>query len=260
MVDLVPSVVLGEPHSKHYLNPQWYENHEKVVEHMHMMGIWGGRSEQYGIRIDENRNDIIQDFLKKSKCEWLLFLDDDMLFPRNVAEVMVRSALREDAPIVCGLYFHTMYGTPHLYRESASHTSDWHRASVGYDPLSEEVHAFLKDNDVPSNNNAMWLSKANDQIIDIDAGGTGLSIIHRSVFEKMDVPWFKTEVDTGGDLMFFKRAKDLGIKIVGDMSIIAGHLITVPYGVGHFYTHMGQTKSGTTPGVTKTSKSEAVPA
>jgi hypothetical protein len=110
-------------------------------------------------------------FLREATdCEWLMMVDDDMDFridPLAIAK-LVLAAKKADAQIVA----------PLMVRRDAPH---W----VAYN----EVRG-VPDNTLKAVN---WLKK--NEIVEMKGHvGTGVILIHRSVFAKVPRPWFYTEM------------------------------------------------------------------
>jgi len=176
--------------------------------------------------VDISRNIIASSALKEH-AEWCFFLDDDVIAPPNT----IQKLRSYNLPIISGLY--------------------WRRHPDGIWP-----EVFKKDaSGIPKPMKNEDLRKLQNQVIQCDAVGAGMLMIHKSVLEKMapTVPkWNITNPDTDEELVvyeFFKlimkdnvslsedvvfcsRAKGLGFKIYCDISLMAGHLYTgmIKYG------------------------------
>lgn len=180
--------------------------------------------------VDISRNIIASTALKEG-ADWCFFLDDDVVAP---PDTIVRLK-QHNLPIVSGLY--------------------WRRHP---DDTFAEVFRLGK-NGIPRPMKDDDLRLMGGQIIECDAVGAGMLLIHKSVLEKMapTVPkWNITHPDTGEeltvyeffklimrddvtlseDVVFCSRAKGLGFKVYCDLNCRAGHLYTgmIKYGEKHF--------------------------
>ena len=125
--------------------------------------------------------------------DWLLFLDSDIgIGDPGFLEMMMDTAYRFDAQIVCGAY---------KIKEQNTGVS---RYPIGL--LRDGVYENME-------------SVRERRLV--DAGGTGIMLIKREVLERMEEPWF-TIVD-GKDLFvmpedweFCRKARELGFKIAVD--------------------------------------------
>lgn len=153
-------------------------------------------------RIDHARNDIVE-FALKSKVEWVLFFDDDVIFPPDTL-MKLHKLLKHGYKMVTGVYWSKSDPTvPLMFRDHMMGPYyDWH---VG-------------------------------EMVKIDAAGVGCTMIDIEVFKKIPPPWFSIEytsspaemadmadIGTTEDLYFYKKAKDYGFQLWADTSIQCGH-------------------------------------
>lgn len=166
--------------------------------------------------LSRQRNEVVKTFLDLTDVEWLLFIDSDESITVEAFDKLVATAHAVQRPVVAGLYFGTQPGgalglprpVPHLYR----------RADDGV--------SVLPIADYPT-----------DQVIEIDAAGTGCLLIHRSVLEEIraladpmegpDWCWFR-DLPVGGrwlgeDLYFCRRVRSIGVPIVAHTGAILAH-------------------------------------
>ena len=66
-----------------------------------------------------------------------------------------------------------------------------------------------------------------DELVEVDATGTGCIMYDMDVFRKMPKPWYKSVRGTGEDFGFCQDLKKAGYKIFVDTSVPAGHLATM---------------------------------
>jgi hypothetical protein len=78
------------------------------------------------------------------------------------------------------------------------------------------------------------------EIMQVGYIGAGCLLIHRHVFEMLQFPWFKWELDIDNingkseDFYFCEKARDAGFKIWADTSLQCGHVITAILGANGF--------------------------
>lgn len=153
--------------------------------------------------ISRNRNYIVHAALDGGH-DWLLFWDSDISIQEGFLTKMLETAYKHSADIVCGCYKMKEEGGKYVLGE--------------------------KDGDKYRNLTEIT------SVQEVDAGGTGIMLIHRRVLEALDEPWF-TIIDGKNlfvmpeDFEFCRRAKEKGFKIVADPRFITHH-----YGV-KAYSH-----------------------
>lgn len=147
--------------------------------------------------VDVSRNVLVSNFLR-SDCEYLLFLDSDMVFPPNIIDLLIR----HDKDVVSALYFLRKKHNP--------------------------CFRFYKDGNYYST-----AEFPKNKLIKVDAAGLGCILIKRKVLEDLekalgDKPFFATtyksrEHSTGEDVYFCEKIREQGSEIFVDTSIILGH-------------------------------------
>lgn len=161
-----------------------------------------------GPYIPESRNGIAKKFLE-TDSEWLLSVDNDMIFQPNLLEVLMDVA-GSDKKIVGGFYL--------TYYENNTPGSTW----------LVEVDGKL-----------FTVGKVeNDMTVAVNAVGMGGTLIHRSVFEAVrdayqdndEWPWYAHDLTNGKrmgeDVTFCYRASQCGFKTYGTTKASLGHLKT----------------------------------
>lgn len=172
-----------------------YEAGRKQVE-VQRTNICGGT-------ISDARNAVVEAFLG-SECQWLLFLDSDMVFPANLLETLL-SASSEDRRILAGCYL--------TYLDNHIPKVVWlERRSDGKLYTVSEVRP--------------------DSVVSLQAVGMGGTLIHRSVLESFPKSddswrWFGHDLVNGNrigeDITFCLRAEKLGFKSFGVGAAQMGH-------------------------------------
>lgn len=184
-----------------------------------------------GPRIAEARSQIVDMFFQDpqiAEASWLLMIDSDMTFERNLVEELLRFADAKERPIVGGLCFaggrdHDPY--PTIYKETLTTGED-----------GKEFPAIEPIRDYPP-----------DTLCKVGATGAACLMVHRQVFVAMSHPYpegFGTQPDgrknpypwfaenhvapngepMGEDIVFCRRAAQLGIPIHVHTGIKLGHV------------------------------------
>ena len=161
-----------------------------------------------------SRNVVVKTFLETTNANWLLMIDSDERLSLDTWHKLIDSAHDKDRPIVSGLVFAAFFD--------------------GEDALRPVPTIYLMDSErglqpidgYPEN-----------QLIEVDAVGTGCILIHRSVLlemQKQATPnqgknwaWFvEGAIDGtyfGEDLLFSKRLKSMGYKVFAHTGAILPH-------------------------------------
>lgn len=170
--------------------------------------LLGARIPGQGLYIANVRNQIVRDFLT-TDCDWLLMIDTDQDFAPHVPHQLLVSAEDAGARVMSALYFGLL--------EGQMAPMWWNRISTGEYGTAATI---------------------TDGVQQIDAFGTGMCLIHRTVFEEMaphykhdpwtwfghDMTMFNGHLDRfGEDLCFCDRAGKLGIKLYGNSQCVIGH-------------------------------------
>lgn len=154
-------------------------------------------------RLDNARNEVARQFVEKTKCEWLLTLDTDMVFATSDYDALRATADAKGAPVVSGLYF------------------------VDEKPPRAAVAVTKRNGSIKSVSD--W---KDDEILDVDWCGAGFMLIHRSVFEKLGSEPYRQDVVApsgalvGEDYAFCERARQAGFPIKVNPAIFIGHVKT----------------------------------
>lgn len=163
--------------------------------------------------LSRQRNEIAKVFLDRMTGDWLLMVDSDEQLSVKAFDKMINAADAQRRPVIAGLYFGTWPGglipqpVPHIYRRA------------------EDGVSMVPVVDYPPN-----------QLIEIDAGGTGALLVHRSVlatirdaaddFER-DWCWFRDlpigNLWLGEDFYFCRRIRSLGFPIWAHTGAILPH-------------------------------------
>lgn len=153
--------------------------------------------------IDDARNNLAETFLA-TPTEWLFWMDSDMTFSKETLVELFKVAEDKDAKLVTGVYYQRKgLNFPVLWSrgddlESGGKSCDDSKRAE----RNKYVGSFL-------------LPHPNKQEPGMaHAAGFGCVLVHRSVFEMMDRPWFKFLPGMcSEDFYFFVEAKELGFQL-----------------------------------------------
>jgi len=211
------------------------DNRDRIVQRLHELGLDCGYYQHEGHRVDRNRDWICEAFLEHpKKPDWLLMIDTDMEHPITAAERLVRW----NKPVVGGLYFHRGKShDPFVFKKHGFEKDHWGRDQRVWAPMKDEVYEFLNLNRIPMKDGALTIDPpiVGNPLVECDAVATGCMLLHRSVLESMEPPWF--EYEAGGnseDLTFCDKVLEHGFPIYCDLSTISGHFNWVPMGQAQF--------------------------
>ena len=216
-----------------FLINQFLYNIEAIVSSLYQTGhgMTQGRFYAEGHRVDRNRDMAIDWFLPhEEKPEWLLFLDSDMEHPFEVGSRLAAWG----KPIVGGLYFHRASHMPHVYKRGYDTTDSYGQEVHRWVAQDVVVYDWIEKTGVPMMDGALaW--DTTDALFECDAVGTGSLIVHRSVLESMEPPWFRYfDGNMSEDLQFCLRAQKMGLPIYADLSTQSGHYNVIPTGQAQF--------------------------
>ena len=161
-----------------------------------------------------SRNVVVKTFLETTNANWLLMIDSDERLSLDTWHKLIDSAHDKDRPIVSGLVFAAFFDNEDALRP------------VPTIYLMDSEKGLQPIDGYPEN-----------QLIEVDAVGTGCILIHRSVLldmQKQATPnqgknwaWFvEGAIDGtyfGEDLLFSKRLKSMGYKIFAHTGAILPH-------------------------------------
>ena len=163
--------------------------------------------------------------VQRMEGDWLLFIDDDMVWDRDAIGKLVAAREENDLDMLGALCFRRAEPfQPTLY-------------------MREEPNAGAYN----------FLEKWDSDIVEVDATGMAFIIIHKRVFEKIagaPMPpieerealgppkFFRWDGRLGEDLDFCQQAKAAGCRIFVDTRIEIGHVAEVTIRRKHFITEL----------------------
>lgn len=158
------------------------------------------------------RTEAVRRFLA-STCDWLIQLDNDVVLPARW-EQLIALAEQDTSKLALSIPYPVPQGT----------YAAWNLAyGVGRWQTSEpKEHAYV----------LKWASSLKTGWTQWDVAAGGTLITHRSVFEKIETPYFETlpeeisKACPAEDLYFSKRLSDAGIPIHAHSNFVASHYHT----------------------------------
>jgi len=152
----------------------------------------------YSGNIADARNSLVEQ-AQKEGAKYLFMLDTDQVYPSNTLTKLMSNKVD-----VCGVRVH--------------------RRWMPFDPifLRGDIGKYLSvpDEEMYSGN-----------LIDVDATGSGCLLFDMTVFDRVEYPWFKLDIQdgesVGEDIYFCSKARKKDVRICVDTSIEVGHLTTI---------------------------------
>lgn len=170
------------------------------------------------VPIDDARNMLAETFLE-TPTEWIFWMDSDMTFPKDTLVKLFDLAEKKDAKMVTGIYYQ---------RKGLNYPCLWSR---GQQTETGEITGQGTKNAKENKYCGSFLIVHPDkkEPLEVHAAGYGCVLVHRSVFEMMDRPWFKFIKGTcSEDFYFFVNAQELGFKLWAEPTIDLGHIGDAP--------------------------------
>jgi hypothetical protein len=198
----------------------------KVVQHTIAMVAYasarGYEVQQVGVvermLIHQARNVLAEGFMR-TECDWAFWMDSDMLMPADTIVKLVEQAKKLDTKFMTGVYYQRLgEHLPVLWRKNPILMDGTPAPLLGEknDPKDAHLHHFI----IPTGQLPL---KA-------DVCGFGCVLTHRSMFEAIPKPWFKTIADEcSEDFYFCEKAKAAGFQLWADPSIPLGHEGQAPF-------------------------------
>ena len=168
--------------------------------------------------IDDARNGLAESFLA-SDTEWILWLDSDMTFPKNTITELFKVAEEKKAKMVTGVYYQ---------RRGQNLPVLWSRGEQ-----TEKTGLSGMENKRADKNKYvgafMFPNPDKKEPFKVHAAGFGCVLVHRSVFEVLDRPWFRFLPDVcSEDFYFFVNAQEAGFELWATPNLELGHIADAP--------------------------------
>jgi len=152
--------------------------------------------------VDANRNKMVKNFLEDEENEWLLMIDDDVVPPGDILEMIDLGEKVVSATVTI-----KKDGVPHPVIVKQRDDGKYRRITM--QEYSEEI--------------------TDKGLVEVDGVGTGCLLIHRSVLEEMSPPWFKFlynedgTLKLGEDFYFGQRLRELGQPMYVSSDFVCSH-------------------------------------
>lgn len=181
--------------------------HGITLEAMH--SIVGGQ-------IAGQRQRLIDEWYE-SGVDWLLWIDSDVVINSHIVKELLSVADKDERPVVCGVYFVSpnpneplMIPYPCIYKDTETGIIPIH-------PLPEK------------------------SLIKIDVAGFGLTLMHRSIVDKIkDIYngiYFDIDIRPDGkgeDVSFFRKLKEQNIPVYAHTGCLAVHMKTFVFDINYY--------------------------
>ncbi len=171
-----------------------------------------------GQLIDDARNGLTETFLGTG-TEWLFWMDSDMVFPKETLVELFKVAEEKKAKMVTGVYYQ---------RKANNFPVLWSRGS----DLESGAKSGLGDKRAEYNKyvgSFLFPHPDKQEPSTCHAAGFGCVLVHRSVFETLDRPWFKFLPGIcSEDFYFFVNAREAGFTLWYTPKLDLGHIGDAP--------------------------------
>jgi hypothetical protein len=167
--------------------------HDEFFEAMDRMQTpEGWEVRQYCGDNSENHTNAVKDMLADAACDYILFMDDDILMPEDALAKML---LHDKDVVSINLLTRVMPWEPYNFKRIGGKM-------------------------VP-----MWL-EGPPRLERYDACGIGGVLVKRSIFERFSPPWFgRTETAKTDDFFLWQILEKNGVSVYVDLSIGASHIL-----------------------------------
>ena len=230
-------MMVGIP-TRGYLTQTWLDNWWIKMQPFQQMGDLVRT--HAGPDIAGNRDAIVRYFMQSTDYEWLLQIDDDVIYlgDGDPFTHMQELADTEGVDIIGGAVGLSKY--PHNPNVFTYTRED---RSIG--KQGEDGKWYLPDGREVAKERAgryMEISEFTPEtVMDVAAVGAAWLMVRRSAFEKIggqDGPWFVWgEGGAGEDVAFCWRAQQAGLRILVDFRLTLGHLKQVPVTLNLYVGH-----------------------
>ena len=187
-----------------------YSAHHGV--HIHTIGITERQL------IDDARNVLTETFLHGDR-EWIFWMDSDMTFPADTLVKLFKVAEDKNAKMVTGVYYQRRGDSLPCLWSRGQETEEGNITGMGTNKGLKNKYA----------GSFLIISPDKKEPFEAHSAGFGCVLIHRSVFEMMDRPWFQfVKGICSEDFYFFVNAQELGFKLWVEPTIDLGHIGDAP--------------------------------
>lgn len=153
--------------------------------------------------VADQRNEIVRHFLDATRHEWLLMMDDDVVYTGQTDPIqqMIHAANTLDAQVVTAV------------------------CPVGGGNYHPNVGFYAGFNEATGKDEVNWVDDFDPNGVQwVDIAGGAFLLCHRSVFLQIDDPWFEYTSRSSEDAGFCIKLHQKGIRILADFRIELEHL------------------------------------
>ena len=164
--------------------------------------------------IDDARNGLVEGFLS-TDVEWLFWMDSDMTFPKETLLELFKVAEQKNCKMVTGVYYQRKgMNKPVLWSRGVPTASG---SISGLETKRSEYNKYVGAFTFPH--------PQKKDPFKVHAAGFGCVLVHRSVFEVLDRPWFRFVPGTcSEDFYFFVNAQEAGFELWATPVLDLGHI------------------------------------
>lgn len=168
--------------------------------------------------VDEARNNLVTTFLATS-TEWIFWMDADVILPKETLVELFKVAEEKNAKIVTGIYYQRRGNNlPVLWSRGVETDSG---LISGEGSPKSKINKYCGA--------YMFPHPDKKEAFPVHAAGFGCVLVHRSVFESLDYPWFKfIKGQCSEDFYFYVNAKEAGYTAWALPTLKLGHLGEAP--------------------------------
>lgn len=168
--------------------------------------------------IDDARNGLVESFLA-TNTEWIFWMDSDMTFPKETLVELFKVAEEKNTKMVTGIYYQ---------RKNQNFPVLWSRGDAtesngvsGLENKRSKVNKYVGSFAFPHPDKK--------EPFKVHAAGFGCVLVHRSIFEVLDRPWFKFIPGVcSEDFYFFVNAQEAGFELWATPTLDLGHIGDAP--------------------------------
>lgn len=153
--------------------------------------------------VADQRNEIVREFMDNTRYEWLLMMDDDVVYSGDTDPIqqMIHAAEQLNAQVVTAV------------------------CPVGGGNYHPNVGYYAGFNEVTGKEEVTWIDAFDpDGLMWVDVCGGAFLLCHRSVFLTIDDPWFEYTSRASEDMDFCIKLHRKGIRVLADFRIEIEHL------------------------------------
>lgn len=212
-------IMLSEPTSG-YVDHQAYDNRKDFIAQSSKWAMKSGHellTGNCGRYVIQNVREDMADNAIRMGCDYLCFIDDDMIVPFDTLEKLFSRMDRCD--MVTPLAFQRVPPfLPVMYSLKMIEASLEEKKQKSA-PLNQPLFKvdFRKIEKWPEND-----------LFEVDAVGFGCVLFKTEILKKLPRPWFSSWMQIGEDIWFSWNAHRLGFKVCVDTSFCIGHLADRP--------------------------------